>query len=314
MTSVPVNVDNFVRAETDRMFAAIGQQTGGINQWLHFREPTPLDQQTVIRMNRDTLYSAALADIRDGAVLTIPDAGDRYLSVMVINQDHYINQVFHEPGEHPLDVATFETPYVLVAARTMVDPASPEDVRAVNDLQDQLGLTAVSQVPFAAPEYEAETFTATREAVLALAKGIGGFDGAFGRREDVSPVRHLLGTAAGWGGLPESEAYYVNVDPGFPMAAYSLTVRDVPVDAFWSISLYDAAGYFPDNGTPVSVNSLTATPDADGSVTVHFGGSEDRPNTLPVVEGWNYLVRLYRPHREVLDGTWTFPEATADEA
>ena len=114
-------------------------------------------------------------------------------------------------------MATFETPYVLVAARTMVDPASPEDVRAVNDLQDQLGLTAVSQVPFAAPEYEAETFTATREAVLALAKGIGGFDGAFGRREDVSPVRHLLGTAAGWGGLPESEAYYVNVDPGFPM-------------------------------------------------------------------------------------------------
>ena len=68
------------------------------------------------------------------------------------------------------------------------------------------------------------------------------------------------------------------------------------------------------NGTAVSVNSLTATPNDDGSVTVHFGGSEDRPNTLPLVEGWNYLVRLYRPHPEVLDGTWTFPEVTADEA
>ena len=107
---------------------------------------------------------------------------------------------------------------------------------------------------------------------------------------------------------------YVNVDPGFPVGAYSLTVRDVPVDAFWSISLYDARGYFPDNGGAVSVNSLTGVPNDDGSVTVHFGGTEDRANSLPLVEGWNYLVRLYRPHAEILDGTWTFPEATADGA
>ena len=49
----------------------------------------------------------------------------------------------------------------------------------------------------------------------------------------------------------------------------------------------------------------------DGSVTVHFGGcSDDRANCLPIMEGWNYLVRLYRPRPEVLDGTWTFPGAT----
>ena len=49
-----VKVDNFARAETDRMFAAIQAQAGGVNQWLHYRSPTPVDQQTVIRMNRDT--------------------------------------------------------------------------------------------------------------------------------------------------------------------------------------------------------------------------------------------------------------------
>jgi hypothetical protein len=25
--------------------------------------------------------------------------------------------------------------------------------------------------------------------------------------------------------------------------------------------------------------------------------------------GWNYTVRLYRPRAEILDGTWTFPQA-----
>jgi hypothetical protein len=59
-----------------------------------------------------------------------------------------------------------------------------------------------------------------------------------------TPVRRLIAAAAGWGGLPEQqEAYYVNVDPSLPVGAYALTVRDVPVDGFWSIALYNAAGY-----------------------------------------------------------------------
>jgi hypothetical protein len=83
-----VNVDNFARAETARMFDGILAQAGAINRWLHLRGPVPLDQQTVIRMNRDTLYSGAVVDIGEGAVLEIPDVGDRYLSVQVTNEDH----------------------------------------------------------------------------------------------------------------------------------------------------------------------------------------------------------------------------------
>ena len=30
---------------------------------------------------------------------------------------------------------------------------------------------------------------------------------------------------------------------------------------------------------------------------------------LPTMPGWNYTVRLYRPQKEILDGTWKFPEA-----
>ena len=309
MSGIPVNVDNFARAESDRMFAAIQAQAGGVNQWFHYRAPTPVDQQTVIRMNRDTLYSAAVVDISAGARVTIPAAGRRYVSLMVVNQDHYINAVFHDPGDHELTIEQFGTPHVLAAARVMVDPADPADVAAVNALQDQLGLKAGSARPFVQPDYDQASLDSTRAALLQLAKGLHGYEHAFGGKDQVDPVHHLLATAAGWGGLPDHEAIYLNVNPGLPPGKYQLTVREVPVDGFWSISLYNAAGYFePSDRGAYSVNNRTATPNGDGSVTVHFGGCGDgRPNCLPIMDGWNYIVRLYRPRAEILDGTWTFP-------
>jgi hypothetical protein len=172
-----------------------------------------------------------------------------------------------------------------------------------------LRVQAGSAEPFVVPDYDEDSLTATRQALLELAKGLGGFDRAFGRREAVDPVRHLIGSAAGWGGLPEEEAYYVNVNPGLPVGEYQLTVGNVPVDGFWSISLYNPAGYFEANEqNAYSVNNITATPNSDGTVTVHFGGCRAaRTNCLPIMDGWNYIVRLYRPRPEILDGTWTFP-------
>ena len=151
---------------------------------------------------------------------------------------------------------------------------------------------------------------ATRGALLELAHGLNGFDRSFGARGEVDPIRHLIGTAAGWGGLPEQEAFYLNVEPQLPVGSYELTVGDVPVDGFWSISVYNADGYFvPNDRDAVSVNNITAVRNDDNTITVRFGDG-DRPNTIPIMEGWNYAVRLYRPRREILDHTWTFPAAT----
>ena len=92
---------------------------------------------------------------------------------------------------------------------------------------------------------------------------------------------------------------------------YRRTVKDVPVDGFWSISLYNANGYYEQNQYGAySLNNVTAKKSADGSVAIQFGGCDGKvPNCLPIMPGWNYTVRLYRPRKEILDGTWTFPEA-----
>jgi hypothetical protein len=66
---------------------------------------------------------------------------------------------------------------------------------------------------------------------------------------------------------------------------HRLTVKDIPVDGFWSVSVYDAKGFFEKNSLDAySLNNLTARPSADGSVTVQFGGcGKDTPNCLPIV-------------------------------
>jgi para-nitrobenzyl esterase len=90
-----------------------------------------------------------------------------------------------------------------------------------------------------------------------------------------------------------------------------LTVKDVPVDGFWSISLYNSKGFFEKNALDrYSLNNLTARPNPDGSFTVQFGGCQTNTiNCLPIAPGWNYTVRLYRARAPLLNGTWRFPEA-----
>jgi hypothetical protein len=89
------------------------------------------------------------------------------------------------------------------------------------------------------------------------------------------------------------------------------TVGVERLDGFWSISLYNKEGYFEKNDREAySLNSVTSTKSDDGSVTIQFGGCDGKvPNCLPIMPGWNYMVRLYRPRAEILNGTWKFPEA-----
>lgn len=87
--------------------------------------------------------------------------------------------------------------------------------------------------------------------------------------------------------------------------------RFPPVDGFWSITVYNADGYLaPNVYNAYSISSKTAKTAADGSVSVQFGGCDGKiPNCLPIMKGWNYTVRLFRPRPQILDGTWIFPEA-----
>lgn len=305
-SQIPVNANNYARAESARMLTAIAHSAGGSNRWNHNRLPTPIDDQPVIRMNRDTLYSTNVLDVSQGATVTIPDAGGRYISVMFVNEDHYINRILHEAGSYQLSAAELGSDFVLVAARVLVDPQSDADIAAVAELQDAFAATSVRGKEYVAADYDPSSLTASSDALKVLSHGMLDFSEAFGRKEDVERLSHLIGTAMGWGGLPKSEARYLSVNPELPVGEYYLRLADVPVDGFWSVSVYNGDGFFePNEVGSYSLNNLTAERDEDGAVTVRFGGDTSRANVLPIVDGWNYLFRLYRPRPEAAD--WAPP-------
>ena len=148
--------------------------------------------------------------------------------------------------------------------------------------------------------------------LLVLASTLPDTKRMFGPKDKVDPVRRLIGAASAWGGNPEKDALYLNVTPSKNDGAtvYKLNVGSVPVEGFWSISRYNTDGYFQKNESDAyTLNNITAKKSTDGSVTVQFGGCDGKsPNCLPTEKGWNYMVRLYRPRPEILNGKWKFPE------
>lgn len=310
--AIPVTVDTFPRAESD-LYMSRTVQDGGLGKFVHRRMPAEIENQTVIRLNRDTLYSAAVFDLDAGPVtITLPDAGKRFMSLQAINEDHYVPLVAYKPGPVTLTRVKVGTRYVMVGVRTLVDPNDPKDIQQVHALQDALKVMQKGPGKFEAPNWDQASQKKVRDALLVLGSTIGGFKNGFGQKGQVDPIRHLIVTAAGWGGNPDKDATYLSFTPAKNDGAtvYRLKVGAVPVDAFWSVSVYNAEGYYEKNpANAYSLNNITAKKSADGAVDIQFGGCDGKvPNCLPVMKGWNYTVRLYRPRAEILNGRWTFPE------
>ena len=312
--TVPVTVENFIRAESDLYMSAVALKEDGFGKFEHKRVLSPIDNQTVIRQNRDTLYSAAVFDLDAGPVtFTLPNPGKRFMSLQVINEDMYSPPAIYAPVKRTYSRNDVGTRYMLVGVRTLVDPNDPADIKQVHALQDALRVQQKTPGKFEMPKWDPVSQKKVREALIVLASTLTDTGRAFGLKNEVDPIQHLVSAAATWGGNPRKDAIYLTVTPtkNDGNTIYKLKVKDVPVDAFWSISLYNADGYFQKNDlNAYSLSNITSKKNLDGSVAIQFGGCDGKiPNCLPIMNGWNYTVRLYRPRSDILSGKWKFPEA-----
>jgi hypothetical protein len=311
--AIPVTADNFNRAETDMYFGKSVKKGGRIGNLSHSRE-LYLTDSPVVRPNRDTLYSGSVFDFDAGPVtITLPDAGNRFMSMQVIDEDQYTHAVYYGAGRYTMTREEMGTRYGSLVIRILANPKDPEDMKQVHALQNAITVDQKSSGKYEAPNFDPVSQKKVRDALLALGTTILDNKRMFGTRTEVDPVRHLIGSAMLWGGLPEKDALYLNITPDNNDGAtvYKLNVQDVPVDGFWSIAVYNAKGYLePNQYNAYSLNNITADKNAGGLVAVQFGGCNGTiSNCLPTMPGWNYMVRLYRPRAEAPNGTWKFPGA-----
>jgi len=307
-----VTRENFVRAESDRMFSDIQKMAGGVNRFLHFRSPTPLDKQVVVRMNRDTLYSGAVVDANEGAWITLPPSvGGRYMSLHLIDKDHYDLGVFSAPGKYQLPAGIG---HVFAAVRTQLyNPGDAAEVARINQWQDGLLIEAKSARPFTPGNWDAASLNAIRTELEAGSRRLPNMEKAMLPRGKADPAQHLYGAACCWGLLPAAEATYMTYSGNHRTQECRTAIYAVPKNrAFWSITVYDAQGFIAYENSVL--NSSTATLNPDGTFTAFFGSKEvcgAVPNRLDTPAGWNIMMRVYRPDPSVLNGGYVLPPTHA---
>ena len=311
---VKVTADNYVRAESDVQMKGYAEAMDAFGKFAVNRTHYAVDNQVTVRGNRDTIYMFGTFDLTSPLTITMPDPGERYMSLQVINQDHSIPPSIYGPAKNTFTMEEMGSRYILIGIRTFANPNDPADMKAAHALQDAVIVEQADIGKLEMPNWDKQGVVTLRNAINVLGATMTDTSGYFGERDKLDPIHHLLGTAFGWGGQPKKDAVYLNFVPekNDGKTPYTLTVKDVPVDAFWSVIVYNAESWIVKNNRDIySYNDVTAKKAADGSITIHFGGDPKADNYLEIMEGWNYIVRLYQPGPEILDGSYTFPSPQA---
>ncbi|PSU36346.1 hypothetical protein [Photobacterium lutimaris] len=289
--AVPVTMDNYVVAESDWYFSGV-QNKVGVNTWMH-DDPVSIDNQQVIRSNRDVVYSIAIVDVSEGATFTVPLSGE-FQIIHIIDEHHLFHQVVKNGETLEVSADDIQGEYVYLLARTR-DNGDYEDTKK---RQSQLKFEAKAERPYQSKGYDAEELIAFREELVRQVNDgeqpIAGHD-AFGKTlEDVNPHNYLYAAAYGWGGLPMDTAQYVPLQiTSDKCQTWTLEkpALDWDNNGYLSATFYGADGWIHENDFYIphyemkdNGNSFTFTTNCQvgtGNATVEKGG--------------NFLIRMYLP-------------------
>ncbi len=297
-----VTMDNIVRAETAKYFAAETIESGA-NKFRHERNGIDLKNQTVIRSNFDLIYSYAVYDVSGGLTITVPEY-DLYHIVHVFDENHITVGVVY-PGK-TLTLSAKDVTYgshVYLFMRTQPRSDDEKGMEEMRKRQDSVIVKAGSAKPYTSKvKYDIASFNKLRGELIHRAVTEGVIEEGFvDNIKDIKSPQYQMINLAGWGGLPAKHAFYFVVLPGDEGAKNgepsSVTFKrpDLQYDraGYWSLTVYDEKGWVVTD--PFHLNSRTVKPNADGSITLNFNGAPGAINNIKVPKNWNALYRAYLP-------------------
>ena len=294
-----VDESNFTIAETDRYFVDHSREHE-VNTFRHSREMSSVDNQFVVRENRDVMYSHAVVDISEGATLINPE-WDVFSVIQVIDENQYTIASIY-PGEQktftPKDVALGN--HLFLNMRTGVRSLDEKGFAEAHEHQDSVRIEAKSAKPYKAKGFEKKSLDETRARLKARMAEADKPEFYFGTKDEVEPTQLLIASAVGIFGLPIKDAAYLNtIQPtgrtkeGAPS---QITLPVPPLDfdkgGFFSVTTYDSEGWIAKEN--FALNNITAVPNEDGSYTFRFN-APGKPNNIDVEKDWTMLIRLYAP-------------------
>lgn len=294
-----VDERNFTIAETD-LYMVNHSKAHAVNTFRHSRAMSNIDNQFVVRENRDVMYSHAVVDISEGATLINP-AWDVFSVIQVIDENQYTIASIY-PGEQktftPKDVALGT--HLFLNMRTGVRSLDEAGYQEAHAHQDSVIIDSHSAKPYQAKGFDATSLDETRKRLKARMAEADKPEFYFGTKDEVEDTQFLIASAVGIFGLPIKDAAYLNTIQ--PSAAAKqgvpskITLPAPPLNyqkgGFFSVTTYNAQGWIATEN--YALNNTTAEPNEDGSYTFYFN-APGKPNNIDVVKDWTVLIRLYAP-------------------
>ncbi|WP_134682467.1 DUF1214 domain-containing protein [Paracoccus ravus] len=321
--SVTVTEDNFATAMTDLAMEKEVEQGANL-AWHHHRKTMALSEQPAPLMNRDTVYSFAVLDGGGDVAITLPENDGRYMSLHVMNHDHVTYKVFYGPGRYEIP-ASGSTDYFYANVRMQINDKDSEDVKKVNQLQDELKieyLGGYQPKPFKVTNWDMASFDKVRSKYVAEAQAEG-VRGTMGTVEHpVSLDAKNRGVAIATGLLPDQDAVYLTEKHDVEMgkaykATYAVPELVDPKLGFYSMTVYGDDQYLKtDAGATIGNTELKLN--ADGkSFDIYFvpeaefgKGKHANELIIPTAPFWT-AFRVYMPGASVIDGTYKTPTLEA---
>jgi hypothetical protein len=300
-------------------------------------------EDKVVRMNNDTYYSGGFVYLAEGPVklsASVYDENRFYSFQLMDDRNTNFRNIIRPKGEYYLfhgkkpnnvEGELIESPSKIVAVIIRVevkDKNDPIDVEAAKKVFNGINISGPEITEFPV----VDLLSSFDERVVVRANEM--MDSVFANvpisqlvaspeqvPNEVSYLHLASGTKGGWGGPVTSHSAYETIftdDNGRVLEGskgiYSVTTTEPPVDAFWSVTVYDTerGGFLhPNAENKYHINNTTAVKNEDGTVTFLFKtkcGERDL-NCLEVPAGqFDLVTRYYLAHEEIRSAEWTFPK------